>query len=394
MSLPPTFRYDPRLRMGTNVTITVDVPARPSLDDFATAVEALRISLDLYPFADSKRMVDEDGIERTDRSQLPGVYETAALVTMVAAVARPSMPFAPVVYVVGDPISGGGAGKTHLVTTRFSFLAIGTAPMTFALTHDDKENEQRFATAFMIDPPVLMFDNANNMKIKSDTLAMATSNEVAQTRVLGGNDRGRISSTGSVFITGNGASPSEDQVRRSLLIKLDPRCEQPENRRFPPGTAPLDRGALVSAALTVWRWGVQNRATLPRGRPLSGLETWCTWCRDPFLALDYPDPLTAMDEVKFSDPRRNRVAEIYEAWWKAHGACPIGANDLAPDVVALIDPQGRSRNFLAAQVKKVVGVRIAGYVLTGHRGDGTWSKWVYSLQKTETSAAPAVGGVL
>jgi hypothetical protein len=239
-----------------------------------------------------------------------------------------------------------------------------------------------------------MFDNANNLKVKSDALAMVTSNEVAYTRVLGGNVARRISSTGSIFVTGNDASPSEDQVRRSLLIKLDPRCEQPENRRFPPDAAPLDRGALVSAALTVWRWGMQNRATLPHGRPLAGLETWCVWCRDPFLAMGYPDPLTAMDEVKFSDPRRNIVAETYEVWDARHGNHPVAANQLDPDVVALIDPHGRGRQFQAAQIKKIVGVRIAGYVLMAHRGDGTWSKWVYRLQKTEAPAGPAVGGVL
>jgi hypothetical protein len=44
---------------------------------------------------------------------------------------------------------------------------------------------------------------------------------------------------------------------------------------------PGRRAGLISDAVTIWRWGRQNRGALTPGRPLGSYEIWCQWARDP-----------------------------------------------------------------------------------------------------------------
>src|SRR5262249_62036718 len=103
---------------------------------------------------------------------------------------------------------------------------------------------------------------------------------------------------------------------------------------------------------------------LVRGRPLGSYEKWSEWVRDPLLTLGCHDPVEQIETVKANDPRRQRIAELFQSWWKHHAASPVKAAELAEPVKAIADPQGRGRQYLATFLSGLAGTRAAGFVLT------------------------------
>jgi len=207
--------------------------------------------------------------------------------------------------------------------------------------------------------------------------------------VLGVSRMVRLNTSALVAVTGNGLCLSEDLTRRFLSCELDAKTEDPEGRPFAPGF--LDgisarRLELLTAALTIWRWGRQNDAALPRGRPLGSYETWCCWVRDPLVALGCADPVDRIARSKANDPERARVASIFVEWDQRHGDRPIAIAKLDPTVRALIDPQGRNRQFVVAAVASLAGTRAAGFLLTRQDPPGKWGTTTYALRTT-----PAIG---
>jgi hypothetical protein len=197
-----------------------------------------------------------------------------------------------------------------------------------------------------------------------------------------------INSTAFIAITGNGLTVSEDLARRFNHCELDAGCEDPELRPFPPGfleNIERNRAALLGAVLTIWRYGRQNAGELASGKPLGGFEIWAGWCRDPLLDLGCRDPVERIGVLKSKDPRRQQTAEIFTAWWTYHQSKPIAASELNFSVQAIIDPQGRGRQYIAAALMRLAGTRAAGFVLTRQESLGTWTPATYALRKVEPS---------
>jgi hypothetical protein len=171
-----------------------------------------------------------------------------------------------------------------------------------------------------------------------------------------------LNSTAFVAVTGNGLTVTEDLARRFILCELDARCKDPEVRPFRAGF--LDqierrRAELLAAVLTIWRGGRHNTTVLSRGKPLGSFEKWAEWCRDPFVALGCRDPLERIEALKANDPRRQRVGELFRAWWEHYGAMPIMASDLAEPVKTIGDRQGHGRQYLATFLSGLAGTHAA-----------------------------------
>lgn len=163
-------------------------------------------------------------------------------------------------------------------------------------------------------------------------------------------------------------------ARRIIKVCLDAQMESPEERKFKPGLLDdilADRPKLLSAALTIWRWGRQNK--LKEGRPLGSFETWCQWCRDPLFALGMKDPVERVAEIKANDPRRRALIEIFDVWFAVHGDNCVKATDLDPAVLEVIDTRATrkadgslqySRQRVAGFLARTKGTRVGGYSLT------------------------------
>jgi hypothetical protein len=65
-----------------------------------------------------------------------------------------------------------------------------------------------------------------------------------------------------------------------------------------------------------------------------------------------------------------------------HQDRPVAVRGLHNDVKRVLDPQGRGRQLLAAQLEKLAGTRTGGFMLTRQRPPGKWGAATYALKKT------------
>jgi hypothetical protein len=202
---------------------------------------------------------------------------------------------------------------------------------------------------------------------------------------LGTLELGPINTVAAIFITGNGILVAQDSVRRLIPTELDARTENPERREFPGdilGDVTRNRASILAALLTIWRYGRQAKHIM-RGMALGSYEQWCGWVRDPLLDLGCRDPVRRLSEAKGRDPYRQTTGALYAAWWRHHESSPQTAHQLDIEVQKIIDPQGRGRQYVVAQLEKLAGTRLGGFVLTRERGLSLYAVATYSLQKTE-----------
>jgi hypothetical protein len=358
---------------------------RPNRQDAEIALRLIRQTFQTFPFADAIRKFDsKQRVEVVDISTPPGLDESSFLVALLTACCRPSLWLSPALLVCAPSISGAGSGKGLLVRA-IKMIAFGIKPRAFTPGHNRDEMEKRLAAELVQAQPAVFLDNANGITLNSDTLASVLTERPASVRILGETRMVQLNSAAFVAVTGNGVTLSEDLARRFIICELDAHCEDPEGRPFVPGF--LDqierhRAELLTAALTIWRWGRQNASHLSTGRPLGSFESWSEWCRDPLLTLGCHDPVVRMETMKSRDPKRQQVVEIYGAWWQQHGDAPIKINDLSEAVRLIIDPQNRGRQFIQKAVAAMVGTNAGGFVLGRQTGVGRWSTATYMLSES------------
>jgi hypothetical protein len=375
--------YDPQTRLWCTSVPTLTVPEKPSRQEAEAALRTLRQALCTFPFADAERRQNEAGGEIVDIDEPPGQDESGCLLALMTAVCRSSLRTAPGVLFTAPEVSGSGSGKGLLVRA-ISAIAHGTRPQAFTAGGDRKELDKRIAAELVEAQPSLFLDNANGFALRSDALASVLTERPARVRILGESRMVVLNSSAFIAITGNGLTVTEDLARRFIACELDAHCEDAESRPFAPGfreQIEARRTELLSAVLTIWRWGRQNTTELRRGKPLGSFETWAEWCRDPLLTLGCRDPVERIQTLKASDPRRQRLAEFFNTWWEQHGSDPIRVSELDDSVTKIIDPQGRGRQYVASVVARYVGTRAAGFVLTKQVGAGKWSKATYALAR-------------
>lgn len=381
---PGTGMWCERVPLGLNAM----VPARPTQAEASAALLVLRRLLRTFAFADAVTIREEgQDVPVVDLAQAPGADESAALVGLLTAVCRPSLPLAPGLLVRAAPFSGAGSGKGLLVRVLCA-IAFGRAPAAVTAGGTAEELDKRISAELMAGGPVVFLDNLNDMALRSDILASAITERSARVRVLGKSLMVPLSASALIALTGNGLTVREDLARRFLTVELDAGIEDPEIRSFRTDVladALSDRCGLLAAALTVWRWGRQLDAskTLMSGLPLGSFGVWGRWARDPLVMLGCADPAKRIAEAKARDRRRQHVAEVFHAWNDAHGNCATKAADLAMPVLQMLDPQGRGRQFVAAVLGSLDGTRAGGFVLTRQPAAGAWGAATYMVERTD-----------
>lgn len=360
------------------------IAGQPTLAEAEAALRLLRETFRTFPFADAVRRIElEPGVELVGLDVSPGMDESSFLVGLLTAICRPSLRLAPGMVVRAPEISGAGTGKGLLVRSTCA-IAFGVQPRAFTKGGDRQELDKRLASELIEAAPILFLDNVNGTMLRSDTLASVLTERPARVRPLGRTQMVGLNSTAFIAVTGNGLSVSEDLARRFIVCEFDAQCEDPEQRKFEAdfiGEIERRRAELLAAALTIWRWGRQNAADLRPGRPLGSFEQWAEWCRDPLLALGCRDPIDRIEKIKSDDPHRRQIAELFEAWNAHHGQRLVKAAALAEPVRALLDPQGRGRQHVAARLVQLTSTRAGGFVLTRQEAVGRWGAATYALRR-------------
>jgi hypothetical protein len=356
------------------------VPARPTRDAAMAALMLLRHLFRTFPFADASRVPDAACGDVVDLTQPPGGDEGALLAALLTAVCRASLNLAPGLLITAPNISGAGTGKGLLVGV-LTAIAFGQRPSPFTGGSNREEMEKRLGAALLEAAPAILIDNLNGVTLRSDLLASALTENPVKVRLLGRSEMPSVPSTAFLAVTGNGITLSEDLVRRFIIVELDARTEDPEARQFA-GDLREDvakrRAELLAAVLTIFRWGRQNADTIRKGVPLGGYMPWCAWVRDPLLDLGCADPVARISGTKGTDPRRQAIAELFQAWDHHHRSKPIKASDLHDEVRRLADPLGRGPQFVTSYLDRLTGTQIAGLRLERSK-TAKWSPAIYAL---------------
>lgn len=376
--------HDPQTQIWCHRVPNIELRQHPTEADARVAFLALRTAFRTFPFADAIT-VGGNYAPLVDLSSAPGQDESTFLAALLTAVCRPSLPLAPGLLICAPLISGAGSGKGLLVRAICT-IAFGHAPHALNACRDVAELEKRIGAALIEASPALFIDNVNDTALRSDLLASTLTEPHVKVRQLGVSRLLPLSPTAFVAVTGNGVTLGEDLVRRFIVVELDTHTEDAESRSFAPGflkSIAVCRAELLTAALTIWRWGRKNENAIPLGRPLGNYETWTRWVRDPLLALGCADPVERISLIKTRDPERQRKMAIFEDWWANHGDKPVAAKQLSESTRKLIDPQSKSRQFVASALESLAGTRLGGYVLTRQAATGKWGAATYVLKRLE-----------
>jgi hypothetical protein len=362
------------------------IPKAPTKDEALEALSKVRDAFKTFCFADAEHQScwDEE-CDVVDQTRPPGLDESAFLHGLMTAVCRPSIDLAPGILITAPTLSGAGAGK-GLLARCISIIAFGQQPFAVTGGANREEMEKRITAELIAGGSTLFLDNLNNIAFRSDQLASALTEQTIRTRILGTTDMASIKSKAFVMLTGNGLMVSEDLSRRFLSVGLDPNVEDPEGRKFkrnPTDDVLERRGEILSALLTIWRWGRQSY--LSKGVPLGSFETWCAWVRDPLIALGCPDPVERLQEVKQQDSERQETLEIFHRWRECHDGHWVTQGNLDMTVTMLLDPQDRGKNGLRYRLQSLVGTRLAGYYLERRKPKAIWAPLEYRLVKTNSS---------
>jgi hypothetical protein len=377
--------YDRASGLWCHAVPSVQVPDTPTEDDARDALWRLRDAFKTFPFADAATTPDESlGVDVLDLEHSPKNAESAFLVGLMTAVCRPSLELAPGLVIRAAEYSGAGNGK-GLLFRAICAIAFGYKPKAFTPGHDAGEMDKRIASQLMGAAPCVLLDNVNSRVLSSDTLASVLTERPAEVRLLGSNRMIPLNSAAFIGLTGNGLRLSEDLARRFLYCELDAKMEDPELRPFKPGflaSMVSRRAELLTAVLTIWRWGRLDGFQRPDVRPMGSYEKWGAWCRDPLVALGCSDPVDRIKAVKANDPRRQEVSQIFTSWNDRHGQAPVAAADLCEEVRQMLDPHNKGRQTVAYRLGNLVGTRAAGFVLLKLEAHGKWTAATYQLQQT------------
>ena len=265
---------------------------RPAKTDAAAALEILTDLISTFPF-----------VSTADRS--------VALSAILTAVVRPAIPSAPM-HAFTAPIAG--SGKSMLVDIC-SMIVSGREAGVIGHGKSEAEFEKRLASLLLAGDVVFAIDNIEE-PLSSEFLCQVLTQPVVRARILGKSQAPELPSNGFITATGNNLIIVGDLTRRTLMCRLDPENERPETRVFnqdPITMVRENRGKYLAAALTVLRaYRVADRPM--KTNPLGSFVPWSQWVREALLWLGEADPVSTMERVRETDPKRSAIVAVTAQW--------------------------------------------------------------------------------
>ena len=149
-----------------------------------------------------------------------------------------------------------GSGKT-LQGDVVHIIAFGRHAPHAAFPEQLEEQEKLLGCYALDAAPVAFFDNVKGV-LGGPSIEGALTSTVVEFRVLGASVKPRLPWVAVVLVSGNNLALTDDMVRRSLVARLEPQQENPEERtgfahEDLMGWCLQDRPRLIAAALTVLR---------------------------------------------------------------------------------------------------------------------------------------------
>jgi hypothetical protein len=286
--------YDPR---GVQFP---HVPSAPTKEEALTAIELIKGMISEFSFInDAARSV--------------------ALSSILTGLMRRSLDAAPM-HAFDAPTAGSGKSKLANLVSMYSN---GHEAPSITPGGDAVEFEKRLGSQMLAGDSVILLDNCNE-PVGGELICSCLTQPVIKVRILGKSEMPTIVCNFVLLATGNNFSVWGDMVRRTLICRLDPKCERPDLRTFntedPIIVMQRERPKYVIAALTVLRAFVLAGRPKPKGyMPLGSFEDWSDLVRCCLIWLGEADPCNTIEELRKRDPEISQLGAVLDNWYEVCG---------------------------------------------------------------------------
>jgi len=329
----------------------------PTLEEAKAAIEVLAEPFGDFPFA-----------APPDRS--------ATFAAILSLPARAAIAGPVPMFVVDAPTQGSGKS---LLTDIVAIIGTGRIAQKTTAPVDEAEASKRLLAVAIEAHPIVTLDNITGT-LRSAVLSAALTATEWRDRLLCRNVTITVPLSTVWLATGNNCSFGSDIARRVIPIRLDPKCERPEERT---GFAHEDLRAwvmaerlrLVGAALTLLRaYHVAGRPA--HGRPPMGsFESWDALVRGALIWVGERDPLEGRERVQArADVDGEALRVALETWSDAFDPEAVTAATAVERAKDRPELQAALAELAGVEVTKLSGKtlgyalrRVAGRILSGRR---------------------------
>jgi putative DNA primase/helicase len=278
-----------------------------------------------------------------------------------------------------------GTGKSLLVD-GFATVVTGRAAPVANWPKDQGEGEKRLHSMFLSGDIIVALDNIMpNTPLLGASLCQAITQETIRVRLFHSQKTAEVPTRALIVATGNNLSLHDDLVRRSLVCRLDAKCEQPHLRTFKSDflrECRKKRVALVWAVQSIVRANIDGE----RSNPLGSFEDWSYIVRDALVAAGGADPVASQEAVLANDTLHEEALEVLEAWWRAFKDTPTTVADAGDShmfrtmVPGFKDDDGNlNRHQLGYWLRNRRGRVFGQYRLDrDHGATGNKARWIVS----------------
>jgi len=297
-------------------------------------------------------------------------YLSAALGAILTAVLRTGLPLAPA-FNINATVPG--SGKSYLA----KLIALFATPLPpYVTSYPTKAEEaNKVVLAMLLEkPPVILFDDMQTDWKPFGAINKALTSTTTTERVLG-SSRTATASTNSLFLgTGNNVMPVKDMRRRVVTIRLAPKSEAANLRKFegnPLKQITQFRSTYVGFALTIVQAYLLHGKRDETITPIGSFEEWSELCRAPLMWLGEPDPASSLiNQVK--DNSDNEALGVFlKEWRKFYFDEAITVRELLTPLSGLSDKKASLLEIieeLPVTERGSVNRHMLGHFLKRHRG--------------------------
>ncbi len=287
------------------------IPENPTRADAEAALALLKGALGEFRFSGGGVPPEDDGDREAWGAEGARVSLAVALSGFLTAIARPTLPTAPM-HCFSAPRRG--SGKTYLVEL---IGAVATGREIAHLDHgnDDVEFEKVLGAELLDGASFISIDNVAR-PLGGSKLAQTLTASILKTRVLGESRNPVTPCTAPVFATGNHLRIAGDLDRRVVMGFMDPKMERPETRKFeadPKSEILKNRWEYVSACLTIM--AAYAAAGRPGSLGYNSFDQWSRTVRSALVWLGEADPLASVDPIQSADVLKPLLRELLTLWY-------------------------------------------------------------------------------
>lgn len=199
------------------------------------------------------------------------------------------------------------------------------------------EELQKKITSLLVgnSSPVVVFDNlVQGTSVRSEILATLVTKDDWDDRLLGASQNIQARNDRLWLATGNGLTVGGDMATRTVLVRLDPRMEKPESRRFELGQfsdwirVEENRAELIFHLIVLVQAWVQAGAGRDESHTMRGFTRWAQISGGVLKFHGLTGFLGNTDELAARDTDEEEWASFLAKWHEVFGPTPKTSKEL------------------------------------------------------------------